>query len=87
MDIKDYEKIELEFEEFGVILPSNVIEKFQVKKINQLIEAKYNPDDEYDIYIVINRILAEEIWKRESLRRFERNRNRLDIKFRWYTNL
>lgn len=72
MDIKDYEKIELVFEEFGVILPSNIIEKFQITKVEQLIEEKYNPEDEYEVYIVINRILAEDIWKKESLRKFER---------------
>ena len=73
MDIKDYEKIELVFEEFGVILPNNIIEKFQITKVEQLIEKKYNPEDEYELYIVINRILAEDIWKKESLRKFERN--------------
>lgn len=73
MDIKDYEKIELVFEEFGVILPNNIIEKFQITKVEQLIEKKYNPEDEYEVYIVINRILAEDIWKKESLRKFERN--------------
>lgn len=72
MDIKDYEKIELVFEEFGVILPSNIIEKFQITKVEQLIEEKYNPEDEYEVYIVINRILAEDIWKKELLRKFER---------------
>ncbi len=73
MDIKNYEKIELEFEEFGLILPSNVIEKFQITKVEQLIEKKYNPEDEYDMYIVINRIIAEEIWKKEEAKKFERN--------------
>ena len=73
MDIQDYEKIELVFEEFGIILPSNVTEKFQITKVEQLIEKKYNPEDVYDVYIVINRILAEENWKKEALKKFERN--------------
>lgn len=74
MEIKDYEKIELEFGEYSIILPSCVVEKFQAKKIEQFIEKKYNPEDEYEVYIVFNRILAEEIWKKESLKKFERNR-------------
>jgi len=73
MDIKDYEKIELGFEEFGLIFPINVIEKFQITKVEQLIQKKYNPEDVYDMYIVINRILAEEIWKKEASKKFERN--------------
>lgn len=73
MDIKDYEKIELMFEEFGLILPNNVIEKFQITKVEQLIEKKYNQEDVYDMYIVINRIVAEEIWKKEEAKKFERN--------------
>ena len=91
MDIKNYEKIELEFEDYSITLPSSVVEKFQAQKIEQLIEKKYNPEDEYEVYIVFNRILAEEIWKKESLKKFERNkRSRLDrivSKYRWYTKI
>lgn len=64
MDITDYDKIKLEFEEFSTVLEKNVIEKFNVDKVEQLIEAKYEPEDLYDIYIVINRILAEEAWQK-----------------------
>lgn len=73
MEIKDYEKIELVFEEFGLILPNNVIEKFQITKVEQLIEKKYTQEDVYNMYIVINRIVAEEIWKKEATKKFERN--------------
>lgn len=71
MDVKDYEKIELQFEDTAIILPSNVIEKFQVQKIEQFIEKKYDSENEYDVYIVINRILAEEIWKNEISKKME----------------
>lgn len=73
MDIINYDKIELEFEEFSLILPSKVIEKFQIEKVEQLIEKKYEPEDIYNVYIVINRILAEEIWNKEALTEFSRN--------------
>lgn len=78
MDIKDYDKIKLQFEECSIMLPINNIEKFKVEKIEQLIEAKYNPEDEYNIYIVINRELAEEVWNKELSKEFQRiyeNRN------------
>lgn len=91
MEIKDYEKIELEFEDYSIILPISVIEKFQVQKGEQLIEEKYNPEDEYNVYIVINRILAEEIWKEEATKKFERDRrSRMDrntSKYRWYAKI
>lgn len=67
MDIFDYDKIELIFEEYGIMLPKSIIEKFQVDKVETLIEAKYDPEDEYNVYIAINRILAEKFWKEEGL--------------------
>ncbi|MCI8999510.1 MAG: hypothetical protein HFJ26_00885 [Clostridia bacterium] len=73
MNITDYDKIQLEFEEFGIMLPKSIIEKFEVNKVEQLIEAKYNPEDEYEEYLVINRILAEKFWEKESLNKFKRN--------------
>ena len=73
MNITDYDKIQLEFEEFSIMLPKNIIEKFEVKKVEQLIEAKYNPEDEYEEYLVINRILVEEFWEKESSNKFKRN--------------
>lgn len=78
MDIKDYDKIKLQFEECSIMLPRKNIEKLQVEKVEQLIEAKYNPEDRYNIYIVVNRELAEEEWKREISENFKRiypNRN------------
>lgn len=73
MNITDYDKIQLEFEEFSIMLPKSIIEKFEVNKVEQLIEAKYNPEDEYEEYLVINRILAEKFWEKESLNKFKRN--------------
>lgn len=73
MNITDYDKIEIKFENVSLMLPREVIEKFQVDKIEQLVEAKYHPQDEYDMYIVINRTQAEEVWKKEVLNKFERN--------------
>ena len=70
MNIDNYEKIELVFEEFSIILPKEMIEKFEINKVEQLIEAKYNPEDEYEVYIVINRILAEQMWKKEIKNNF-----------------
>lgn len=64
MNIVDYDKIEIIFEEFSIILPANVIEKLEVEKVETLIEAKYNPEDNYNVYIVINRPLAEKIWEK-----------------------
>ena len=78
MDIKDYDKIKLQFEECSIMLTRKNIEKLQVEKVEQLIEAKYNPEDRYNIYIVVNRELAEEEWKREISENFKRiypNRN------------
>ena len=71
MDIKDYEKIEIHFEDVVITFPNSVIERFQVQNVEQFIEKKYNPEDEYNIYIVINRILAEKIWKEEKAKKFE----------------
>lgn len=68
----DYENVVLEFEECSVKLPADIIEKFQTQKVEQFIEKKYNPEDEFDIYIVINRILAEELWKNEFEEIFKR---------------
>lgn len=65
MEIVDYDKIKLHFEEINLIFPRNVIEKFQVDKVEQLIEKKYITEEIYDVYIVINRKLAEEIWEEE----------------------
>lgn len=73
MDISNYDKIELQFEEFSIMLPREIIEKFQVQKVEQLIEAKYNPEDAYNIYLIINRIQGEKIWKKEISNEFKRN--------------
>lgn len=90
MNIIDYDKIELQFEDVTIMLPTSVIEKFEIQKVEQLIEKKYNPEDEYEVYIVINRILAEEIWKEESLKKFKRNSSRMGSnvnKSRWNTKI
>jgi len=90
MDIIDYDKIEIEFDDFSIVLDRNVIEKFQVQKAEQFIEAKYEPEDKYNVYIVINRTLAEKIWQEEATREFERNSKRMGCnidKFRWNTTL
>lgn len=90
MDIINYDKIELEFEEFSLILPSNIIEKFQIEKVEQLIEKKYDPEDIYNVYIVINRILAEDIWKKEILTEFNRNIWKIIYVFdrsKWYATI
>lgn len=90
MDIINYDKIELEFEEFSLILPSNIIEKFQIEKVEQLIEKKYDPEDIYNVYIVINRILAEDIWKKEILTEFNRNIWKITYVFdrsKWYATI
>ena len=71
MIVTNYDKIELQFEECSIILTSNVIEKFQVDKVEQFIEKKYNPENEYNVYIVINRILAEEVWEKELANTFK----------------
>lgn len=73
MDIKNYDKIELAFEEFSIILSKDIIEKFQIEKVEQFIEAQYNPEDEYNVYIVIDRIRGEEVWKEEISIGFNRN--------------
>ena len=78
MDIKEYDKMELQFEEVTIMLPGYVIEKFQVQKVEQFIEKRYNPEEEYEVYIVINRILAEEIWTKEIQKQFKRNCNGVD---------
>ncbi len=65
MKIKDYDYLGLEFEEFSVMIPNNVIEKFEIEKVDQLIEKKYNPEDIYNVYIVINRKLLEKLWNEE----------------------
>lgn len=86
MNIIDYDKIEFVFEDFNLIFPTNIIDKFEVNKVQTLIEKKYNPNDEYDIYIVINRMLAEILWKKEELRNFERNSYRMENvvnKYEW----
>ena len=70
MNIINYDKIEIQFEDVTIILPTSVIQKFEIQKIEQLIEKRYNPENEYEIYIVINRILAEEIWKKEITNKF-----------------
>ncbi len=62
--LKIMKKIELVFEEFGVILPNNIIEKFQITKVEQLIEKNITQKMNIEVYIVINRILAEDIWKK-----------------------
>lgn len=49
------------------MFPKNCIEKFQITKAEQLIEKKYNAEDEYNIYLVINRTLAEEIWNKKLI--------------------
>lgn len=56
----EYDKIELQFEEFSVNISYNAIKKFQTKKVEQFIEPQYNPEDIYNIYMVIDRILAEQ---------------------------
>lgn len=73
MNVTDYDKIKLEFEEFSIMLPKNIIQKFEVKEVEQLIEAKYHPETEYEVYLVINRILAEKFWEKEALHKFKRN--------------
>lgn len=73
MNITDYDKIELVFEEFSINLTKEMIVKFQAEKVEQFIEAKYNPEDRYNVYIVINRILGEKVWKKEMSIGFKRN--------------
>jgi hypothetical protein len=73
MEIIDYDKIELVFEEFSIILPRNTIEKFQIDKVEQFIEAKYNSRDEYNVYIVINEVVGEKVWEKEIPNQFKRN--------------
>lgn len=65
MNINDYDKIELQFEEFHLTIPKEFIEKFQIDKVEQLIEKKYNPEDIYNVYIVINRTQLEERFEKE----------------------
>lgn len=65
MNINNFDKIEIDFEETSIILPSFVIEKFQAEKVEQLIEKKYEPEDIYNIYIVFKRQLLEKIWEDE----------------------
>ena len=65
MNINDYDEIELQFEEFHLTIPKEFIEKFQIDKVEQLIEKKYNPEDIYNAYIVINRTQLEEMFKKE----------------------
>jgi hypothetical protein len=73
MEIIDYDKIELVFEEFSIILPRNTIEKFQIDKVEQFIEAKYNSRDEYNVCIVINEMIGEKVWEKEIPNQFKRN--------------
>lgn len=87
MDITNYDKIELEFEDCSIILPISVIEKFQVQKVEQFIEKKYNPEDEYNVYITIHRRLAEDFWRKEAPTNLERNINGLDYELKWITRL
>jgi len=65
MDNIEYDKIELQFEEFSIMLPNSTIEKFQIEKVEQLIEKKYETQEVYNVYIVINKILAEAAWDKE----------------------
>lgn len=90
MDIINYDKIKLEFEDFSLILPSNIIEKFQIEKVEQLIEKKYAPEDIYNVYVVINRVLAEEKWKKEALTEFNQNIRQIIYvfdKYKWYATI
>lgn len=67
----EYDSIQLELEDFNIILPSTVIEKLEVDKVEQFIESKYNPSDLYNIYLVINRKLGEEVWKEAKVKGFD----------------
>lgn len=65
MDNIEYDKIEFQFEEFSIMLPNSTIEKFRIEKVEQLIEKKYEAEEVYNVYIVVNKILAEEAWNKE----------------------